>query len=69
MNWWKTAILLSVAWLVLTIGGGIMHVEFLAEGITPKRAGALSELYGMACGFGLVVIWIVAYVVHRRRSA
>ena len=66
MAWWKKALIVSVVWLALTIAAGMIHTEVILAGhITPERSDQISQAYGMACGVGLVVIWLVAYSRHK----
>jgi len=70
MKWWKKALTLSIAWIVLIIGVGIIHTDVLLAGkITPQQDEAISEKYGVALAIGLVVIWLFAEVFWKRRKS
>jgi hypothetical protein len=69
MAWWKKALIVSVVWVALTIAAGMIHTDVvLADRITPERSDQISETYGMACGVGLVAIWLVAYSRHKQAN-
>ena len=62
MKRWQKALLYSVVWTSLTIGAGILHSNVILAGrLTPEQDEALSGRYGIACGVGLVLIWVVCY--------
>ena len=63
------ALIMSVVWVGLTIGGGIVHTDVILKGqLTPEQDGALSEKYGKACGGGLVAVWVLAYLLRRKET-
>jgi putative copper export protein len=67
-RWWVKALLASVLWVALAIGAGIVHTEVVMKGtLTEQQDEAISERYGQVCGGGLVLIWMVAYVLCRRK--
>ncbi len=69
MAWWKKALIVSAVWVALTIAVGMIHTEVVLAGhITPQRNDQISQAYGMACGAGLVAIWLVAYSRHKHAS-
>jgi hypothetical protein len=68
-RWWVIAILVSIAWIGLTIGTGVIHTDVVLKGkITQAEDEVISGRYGFACGVGVVAVWIIAYVVYRARS-
>jgi membrane protease YdiL (CAAX protease family) len=67
-KWWKKALLGSAVWVALAIGAGILHTGvFLHDRITPEQDSKISEAYGMVCGFGVGLIWALAWMRVRRR--
>jgi len=67
MAWWIKALILSVLWVVLTIGIGIVHTDVLLAGqITRQQGSAISQMYGTICGVGLGVVWALVYVTRAR---
>ncbi len=67
MKWWKKALLGSAVWVALAIGAGILHTEaFLHGKATPDEDARISEAYGMVCGFGVGLIWTLAWMKRRR---
>jgi membrane protease YdiL (CAAX protease family) len=69
-KWWMVAIVTSVVWAVLVIGAGILHTEVVLKGkLTPAEDEVISGRYGFACGVGMVVIWILSFVIKGRKSS
>jgi len=59
-------LLCSVIWAVLVIGAGILHTNVILAGrITPEQDAQLSERYGMACGFGVSLVWCI-FIVRKK---
>jgi hypothetical protein len=70
MKWWKTALIISGVWAVLTIGAGIIHTNVILAGkITPQQDEKISEGYGKVCGGGLVAAWVLSYLFRKRSAA
>jgi hypothetical protein len=70
MKWWKKALILSGLWLALTVGVGVFHTEVLLKGkTTPAQDEAISEAYGMACGFGVAMIWFLSAFFKKKPRA
>jgi hypothetical protein len=70
MRWWIKGLIFSVIWLGVVVAVGYIHTEvFLVGQITPARDEAISEAYGMAAGFGLVVLWVICFFALKRTSA
>lgn len=70
MKWWKKALIFSVIWSALTIGAGITHTNVILAGkITPQQDEKISEAYGKVCGGGLVVAWVLLYLLRKRNTA
>ena len=68
-RWWVKALLASVLWVALTAGAMIVHTQVVLKGtLTEAQDEALSERYGQVCGGGLVLIWVIAYVLRRRKA-
>jgi hypothetical protein len=66
-KWWVAPVVLSVGWVILSIGAGVLHTNLILAGkITPEQDDRLSEMYGIACGIGLCVIWAIAIVKCKR---
>ncbi len=67
MNWWKKALMLTVVWMALTIGGGMLVTDVLLKPrITPQQDEAISEVAVQACGFGIALIWLVTLVRRKQ---
>ena len=58
MKWWQIALIVSVFWVVLCAGGGVL---FFPSGLTPEQDSKLSEIVGEGLGVGLVFIWAIVY--------
>jgi len=68
MKRWQKGLLISVLWLALVIGAGMLHTEvFLAGKITPEQDFEISRRYGRLCGMGLVLIWLMLYLPKQAR--
>jgi tryptophan-rich sensory protein len=62
MRWWTKGLILSVVWLAVVVAAGYIHTEvFLAGQTTQAQDEAISEMYGMAAGFGLAVVWVICF--------
>lgn len=59
MKWWVTALIVTVVWIALCIGGAYV----LFPNTTPEQDVKISEAVGEICGFGFVVIWVVASLI------
>ena len=69
MKWWKKALILTAIWVALIIGAALIHTEvILKEKYTPMQDEAISEAYGVACGFGVAMIWAIAALRRKRRT-
>jgi hypothetical protein len=75
MRWWIKALIFSVISSVILVGVagavGYLHTDvFLAGQITPAQDKAISEAYGEVAGFGIVVAWVICFIVFwGRRGA
>ena len=56
MKWYIKALIASVAWIGLCVGGA--YALFPTQ-TTPEQDARLSELLGEVCGGGLVGVWLV----------
>ena len=66
MKWWKRALLVSVLWVALAIGGWIFLTQIAFAGkVNAEQGRVIGETLGMACGFGLGFIWL-ACVLFRK---
>jgi hypothetical protein len=70
MQWWTKGFVLSAIWLCVVMAVGYVHTEvFLSGEITQAQDEVISETYGIAAGFGLVVLWGICLLRLRRTSA
>ena len=61
MKWWAKALIVTIAWIALIIGIGVVHTEVVLAGtLTEQQDEAISERYGQLCGIGIVAIWVFA---------
>ena len=66
MQWWTQALIVSIVWIALTIGVGMLHTDVVLRGkITPAQDSAISGRYGTVCAIGLIVIWVVYSIRNR----
>jgi hypothetical protein len=56
MKWWIMALIISVVWIGLCLGGAYF---LFPSNTTPEQDSKLSEILGEVCGAGLVGIWAV----------
>jgi hypothetical protein len=56
VKWWIKALIASVVWIALCLGGAYI---FFPTQTTPEQDARLSELLGEICGAGLVGVWLV----------
>jgi len=69
MKWWKKSLIISVIWIVLVIGAGMLHTNVILAGkLTPQQDDELSGQYGMACGGGIGMIWVIGVLVLRKKD-
>ena len=73
MRWWFKAlifsVIFSVIWFGIVVAVGYVHTDvFLAGQITPAQDQAISEKYGEFGGAGLVVVWVICFLVLWSRS-
>ncbi len=70
MRRWQKALLFSVIWIVAVIGTGILVTDVILAGkITPQQDEQISEVGGMVCGGGAVLIWVVFFTRKRPRRS
>ena len=68
-KWWVKGLLGAGVWAALTIGAGIVHTSVILGGkLTEAEDEALSGKYGMACGVGLVAIFVLCYLTRPRTA-
>ena len=59
---WQKALLFSVIWIVVVLSAGFFVTDVMLAGkITPQQDEQISEQCGMACGGGVVLIWVVFF--------
>jgi hypothetical protein len=62
MQWWTKRLVFSVIWLGIVVAVAYIHTEVLLGGnITPAQDEAISQMYGIAAGFGLAVFWVICF--------
>jgi hypothetical protein len=67
MKWWKRALLVSVLWVALAIGGWIFLTQIAFAGkVNAEQGRVIGETLGMACGFGLGFIWLACAVFRKK---
>jgi hypothetical protein len=67
MQWWVKALILSAVWCALVVAVGYIHTDVILAGkITDAEDAAISSLYGVAFGFGVVVLWVLCFVLAKR---
>lgn len=59
MKWWVKALIATVVWIALCIGSAYV----LFPNTTPEQDTKISEAVGEICGFGFVIIWVVAVLI------
>jgi hypothetical protein len=68
MKWWKLPLILSVLWIAVVIGSGVVHTDIiLKDKITKEQDSRISGVYGQICAFGLLVVWI-SFAIARKRK-
>ena len=67
MKWWKRALLVSVLWLAFVAGGGWYLTSVVLRGkVNAEQGKTIGETIGMACGFGLGLIWLASAVFRKK---
>lgn len=68
MAWWLKALILTIVWVAMLMGIGIIHTDVVLAGqITRQQGSEISRLYGMVCGMGIAGIWV--FFILRAASA
>ena len=67
MKWWKRALLVSVLWIAFFAAGGWYLMAVVLHGkLNAKQDETISEVIGMAFGFGLALIWIACAAFRKK---
>ncbi|HEY3897284.1 MAG TPA: hypothetical protein VGM54_01655 [Chthoniobacter sp.] len=67
MKWWLRAILVSVVFTALCIGGGFYLTEVALKGqMTPEKDETISETVGQVAGFGVGGVWVLCFVFRKK---
>jgi len=68
LPWWGMALILSAAWFALVVTAGYTHTEIILAGkITDAEDAAISEIYGIVFGAGLSLVWLLCFMLVRKR--
>ena len=62
--WWKKALAATAIWAVFSVGGGVWLARSAASQFAADK---IIVWIAPALGVGLVVIWIVALALRKRR--
>ena len=65
MKWWKRALIVSVLWIAFAAGGGV-YLIVLSGKVNAEQGRVIGETIGMACGFGLGLIWLASAAFRKK---
>ncbi|MBU0895987.1 MAG: hypothetical protein KJ584_05260 [Candidatus Omnitrophica bacterium] len=68
MKWWHKAILISIAWVILSKVAFLIHVNIIGRGlITTHQYSAFNKGYSYLAGIGLIPIWTILLFASLKR--
>jgi len=68
MPWWGMALMVSAAWVAVVVAVGYTHTDVILAGkISDAEDAAISEIYGIVCGLGVVLVWVLSFLLMRAR--
>jgi len=68
LPWWGMALMVSAAWVAVVVAIGYTHTDVILAGkISDAEDAAISEIYGIVCGLGVVLVWVLSFLLMRAR--
>ena len=68
MKWWHKAIIISIAWVILSKVAFLIHVDIIEKGqIAARQDSAINNGYSYLAGIGLIPIWMILLLASRKR--
>jgi len=68
LPWWGVAVMVSAAWVAVVVAVGYTHTDVILAGkISDAEDAAISQIYGIVCGLGMVLVWVLCVLLMRAR--